>query len=515
MIHPVPRPKVSVLIPAYNGAPFLAEAIESVLAQTLRDFELIVADDRSSDGSQDVAKRYCERDPRVRYYENERNVGCVRNINRLILESRGDYIKILIQDDVLSPDYLECCAAVLDAHRDVSLVTSFQRFMGQQSDVRKLPTLPAIGKLDGRQVQRHLLANSNWIGGETAVMIRRSSLDVGLFNPDWVWQVDQDLWLRILGRGNLYVVPQILSYPRIHGQQGTVTLNKGYTFIREELLQLKTAFLAPETYGDFAPEDQERLYERHLSRLIRKGLDAPEAGARRSMLKIGHEAAGLQFWRLFAAVWSERYLQPWVGGRLFRQLVSVARGYLSGLADRRWMKDMAFKPERATVDLGFTTADTFGEIAAPVELLRSPIMTPVGVKVVRLDETPHYLWIKRLIDRTNDEEARDAYRTYLELYHPDDDVEGTILKISDLAERIREESAKGQLVSIVTHPPAQYRGEFCAVIYDGNHRASIAKALGHTHVISRLVNIRMTSDYFPPNYFEDETGWPGAIPLNS
>jgi glycosyltransferase involved in cell wall biosynthesis len=498
-----PPVTVSVLIPVYNGAPYLAEAIDSVLAQTLQDFELIIADDGSSDGSQGIAQRYASADPRIVFCQNPRNLGSVKNINGLLLAAKGKYIKFLIQDDVLAPHCLKRFAEILDTLPDVSLVTSYQRFIGELGDVRKLPTLPAIGRLPGRLVQRHVLAFGNWIGGETAVMFRRETVCLGLFNPDWVWQVDQDLWLRFLAEGDLYVVPEILTFPRIHGQQGTVTLNTGFTFLEEELLQLKVAFAFPRVYGTYSKAEQKALYERHLVRLIDKGLAGADEESRKSMIRIGTEVAPWQFRTLLAAAWVRRRWSQVLEWRVL-QAIQELSGLLAATArDLPWKRRYGFRPELQDFDLGFGRIGTFGIIRVPVDLLRSPILTEGGWNVTRLENTPHYGWIKDLAEERDDTDSRRAYRAYLEKFHPDEDIEYTLTKIVKLVSSIRAETADSERVlTIATHPPARYRNEFCAVIYDGNHRACIAKALGHSGIHCRLVNIRMTSTYFPPKFFD-------------
>ena len=501
-LHPV---KVSVLIPVYNGAPFLAETIASVKAQTFNDFELIITDDGSTDGSQDIVREYARQDSRIIFVQNERNLGCVKNINLLALFARGEYLKFLIQDDVLAPNCLEVCAGILDNHPEVLLVTSYQKFIGDRSDVRKLPTLPAIGKLDGKRVQRHVLQFGNWIGGETAVMFRHKSLTAGLFNPDWVWQVDQDMWLRILADGDLYVVSQILTFSRVHRNQNTFLLNKGFTFVREELMQLKAAFMSPNIYGSYTKAEQRALYKAPLLRLIKKGLAEHDAQLRQEMIEIGRSIGHNEFWLLLGQVyWNDlvakllRYsgvprLVDYIGSHLARRL----RG-------RSWKRRFQYRACHKDVDIGFGIVRTDGSIRVPMTLLRSPIMTPVGFKVVMIEETPHYAWIKDLVEGNDDTVSRQAYRTYLNLYHLDEGVEENIKKVMNLVDSLPLEIAQGHYPTIVTHPPSQYGGELCVVIYDGNHRACIMKTVGQCYIDCRVVGIEMTSDYFPPNFFETQ-----------
>lgn len=100
-------PLVSVIMPLYNAENFVAEAIESVIAQTVENWELFVIDDRSTDGSYDVARKYCEIDPRITLLQNEENSGVSVTRNRGIDAARGEYIAFLDSDDVWLPEKLQ------------------------------------------------------------------------------------------------------------------------------------------------------------------------------------------------------------------------------------------------------------------------------------------------------------------------------------------------------------------------------------------------------------------------
>lgn len=113
-------PKVSIGLPVYNGSRYVAEAIESVLAQTYCDFELTISDNASTDDTPDICRALAERDPRVRYFRAEKNGGAPWNFNRAFELSRGEYFKWLAHDDVVGPRFLERTVAELD--RDPSIV---------------------------------------------------------------------------------------------------------------------------------------------------------------------------------------------------------------------------------------------------------------------------------------------------------------------------------------------------------------------------------------------------------
>ncbi|MEP0202526.1 MAG: glycosyltransferase family 2 protein [Halioglobus sp.] len=99
-------PKVSILIPVYNRKHFIAECIQSALDQTYLDFEVVVVDNDSDDGTWDICQKFAARDSRVRAFRNDTNIGPVRNWRRCAQEARGEFSKILFSDDTLEPDCL-------------------------------------------------------------------------------------------------------------------------------------------------------------------------------------------------------------------------------------------------------------------------------------------------------------------------------------------------------------------------------------------------------------------------
>ena len=112
---------VSVCIPTYQGAAYLGQAIDSVLTQSFGDFELVVVDNHSTDGTEELVAAYS--DSRIRFFRNERNLGAEANWNRCLAEARGTYIKLLPHDDLLAPDCLRQQVAALE--RDQRLALAF------------------------------------------------------------------------------------------------------------------------------------------------------------------------------------------------------------------------------------------------------------------------------------------------------------------------------------------------------------------------------------------------------
>ena len=108
------RPRVSIGLPVYNGERYLHDTLQSLLAQTYRDFELIITDNASTDATPEICGKFAERDSRVRYFRNRKNLGASANYNRAFGVSHGEYFKWAAHDDLCEPRYLETCVELLD-----------------------------------------------------------------------------------------------------------------------------------------------------------------------------------------------------------------------------------------------------------------------------------------------------------------------------------------------------------------------------------------------------------------
>lgn len=108
------RPRVSIGMPVFNGEKYLEEAIDSILAQTYKNFELIISDNASTDNTQKICLDYVKRDPRVHYYRNSKNLGGPSNYNRVFELSSCEYFKWAASDDLHAPEFLRKCVSVLD-----------------------------------------------------------------------------------------------------------------------------------------------------------------------------------------------------------------------------------------------------------------------------------------------------------------------------------------------------------------------------------------------------------------
>jgi glycosyltransferase involved in cell wall biosynthesis len=214
-------PSVSVCIPVYNGAAFLAEAVESVLKQTFADIELVVLDNASTDKTPQILKQFI--DPRLRIIRHTTNLGATANFNAALVEARGEWVKILCADDLLYPD---CLARQMEAviatgtHPPVLLCTGRDIIdaTGRRWLSRRFPG--PSGRHSGSDARRCVVrAGTNLLGEPAAVLMRRSvALQAGGFDPAWRFCTDLDLWVRILQYGDLQVQSDALCAFRVSAQ---------------------------------------------------------------------------------------------------------------------------------------------------------------------------------------------------------------------------------------------------------------------------------------------------------
>ena len=210
-------------MPAYRAERFLATTIQSVLAQTFTDWELIVLDNASPDRTGEIARSFD--DPRIRVECNRSTLDLVDNWNTVAAMARGTYLKVLCADDLIGPECLEREVEILDRHPDVAIVAVRRNIIGAPGDTilrgRGLEGL--VGRQEPAEVARRVVRSGvNPIGWPSALLIRRTDFEaVGGFDRRWLHPVDLDLWLRLLSRGALYGIDESLASFRI--SDGSVT----------------------------------------------------------------------------------------------------------------------------------------------------------------------------------------------------------------------------------------------------------------------------------------------------
>jgi glycosyltransferase involved in cell wall biosynthesis len=207
-------PLISVCMPVYNAQRYLAAAVESILGQTLGDFEFLILDDGSTDGSPEVVRRYAESDPRIRLTSRP-NKGLAPTLNELIDQARGESLARMDADDVALPERFARQVAYLRAHPECVLVGCRVRLIDPDGD----PLCDWCNRQD------HEALDAVFLRGEfsteishPAIMMRRADvLAVGKYREFPVIE-DVDLFLRLAERGRIANLPEVLLLYRIHAE---------------------------------------------------------------------------------------------------------------------------------------------------------------------------------------------------------------------------------------------------------------------------------------------------------
>jgi glycosyltransferase involved in cell wall biosynthesis len=201
-------------MPVYNAERYVAGAVESILGQTLGDFEFLILDDGSTDGSLAVLRRYAEADPRIRLTSRP-NKGLAPTLNELVDQARGEFLARMDADDVALPERFARQVAYLRAHPDCVLVGCRVRLIDPDGD----PLCDWCNRQD------HEALDAVFLRGEMsteishpAIMMRRADvLAVGKYREFPVIE-DVDLFLRLAERGRIANLPEVLLHYRIHAE---------------------------------------------------------------------------------------------------------------------------------------------------------------------------------------------------------------------------------------------------------------------------------------------------------
>jgi glycosyltransferase involved in cell wall biosynthesis len=221
-------PAISVCIPTYNGAKYIAQTIESILNQTFTDFEIIVSDDGSSDNTLEIVGSF--NDPRIVRIDRLSKVGAEANWNNAVATASASLVKLVCQDDLLYPQCLEVEVQTMSKseHQDVSFCFHLRDFVTPNS--RKLSARRVgysnLQKYSKTEILTKVVrSGGNPIGEPMAVTMRKLSLNsAGKFRGDYV--IDLDMWSKLSDQGNALFIEQHLSAFRISKTSWTANLRK-------------------------------------------------------------------------------------------------------------------------------------------------------------------------------------------------------------------------------------------------------------------------------------------------
>jgi len=247
---------ISVVMPCYNSAPFLREAVDSVLGQTCPEGELVVVDDGSTDDSRDILRGYGDR---IRVIE-QANRGPYPARNAGLKIARGEFVAFLDADDWWSPDFLEKLHGALVGHPEAALAYCGWQNVGATERSTE-PFVPPDYQA-GDKLEAFLRAASPW--PIHAALVRRAALEaVGGFDTSLHSCMDYDLWLRLAATRPIVRVPEVLAFYRFHG---------GGQITSKEWVQARNVWLVKRKFVAQNPQAVAALPKRRLRELIDGGL---------------------------------------------------------------------------------------------------------------------------------------------------------------------------------------------------------------------------------------------------
>ncbi len=188
------KPKFSILLPTYNRADIINIAIESVLNQTEKDFELLIAGDGCTDNTAEVVQQYLK-DKRVKWFDLPKAPGFgYANRNKILKEAKGEYIAFIAHDDFLFPDHLEILGKILDENKDVDIVYSRPLWVDPEGII-----VPSSFNIEDQNILDSFMNLANGIPA-SCIIHRKTCFDkVGYWNENLKNAADWDLWKRIIG----------------------------------------------------------------------------------------------------------------------------------------------------------------------------------------------------------------------------------------------------------------------------------------------------------------------------
>ncbi len=305
------KPLVSVVTPVYNGEAYLAECIESVLAQTYTHWEYLIVNNCSTDHSLEIARHYAKQDKRIRIHDNDTFLDRLPNSNHALrlMDADSQYCKIVHADDWLFPECIERMTKIAESHPSVGIVGAY-RLLGTRIDLHGLPYTCSVvpGHTLGHSALHHIgRLGGLWIFGSPTSLLLRSDL-IRSRNPFYNvsnFHADAEVCLDLLQSCDFGFAHQVLTYTRYHPQAATAFADDFQTYIPGELQILLTygpRYLEPEDFARCVDNKLKQYYV-FLARSGFRGKKKPFWVYHHGQLeRLGHP---FNQWRLFGAVAAE------------------------------------------------------------------------------------------------------------------------------------------------------------------------------------------------------------------
>lgn len=207
-------PRLSIGLPVYNGEQYLSEALDALLGQSYSDFELIISDNASTDGTADICRRYAAQDPRIRYVRQPHNIGAAPNHNFVFREARGELFKWASHDDLYGRDLLRRCVEALDEHPHMVLAHAWHAIIDGAGTV--IETFDYRLDTDSPQAPERFRSLLFADGGDDFYGVIRADVLRRITPHDSYHHADRTIVAEIALHGPFHQVPELLYFRRDH-----------------------------------------------------------------------------------------------------------------------------------------------------------------------------------------------------------------------------------------------------------------------------------------------------------
>lgn len=322
---PGSEPLISVVIPAFDVEDYIAEAITSVLGQSVRNIEIIVVNDGSQDGTEGVVKTFS--DPRLSLL-NKQNGGCASARNTGVTAAHGTFVSFLDADDFWEVDKLQQELTLLNDDPGLDMVFSLSYLVNESG--QKLGLLNPVRNHD---FSRGSLIIENPIGNGSAVLMKKSVFDeVGLFDESLAASSDIDMWIRVAANrpGSIACVPKILTHYRRRSTQTTASRQRMALAFDQVIEKLRQS--DPDKLARLEPRARSNKYRYHAYIAFEAGKlkEATELLWKSMQACPGHFLLDSRSWLMGFTLMSGAVLPQNLHGKLFR--------YALGLREKRFLR---------------------------------------------------------------------------------------------------------------------------------------------------------------------------------
>ncbi len=249
------NPRVSIILPTYNGNKTINNAIESILIQNFKDYEFIIVDDCSTDKTALLIDKYTERDNRIIIIRNPINLGLQKSLNKALMISRGEYIGRIDDDDIwIGKNKLQEQVDFLDQHTKHVLVGTYGFLVNASGKIINKNKLP----MSDDEIRKRILIACPFL--HSTVLFRKSVLnETGKYSVDYNFAEDLDLWLRMGLYGKFYNIPKYLIKTFIPGDN--ISYNTPSSMRKQ---QLRETIEIIKTYRRKYPKSKQALLKNRL-----------------------------------------------------------------------------------------------------------------------------------------------------------------------------------------------------------------------------------------------------------